>query len=727
MDPKMTRQEALEAQMLSSGRERFEQQIQDAIADGRLSETSTGLKIIRAAREVFARDLDAALSRTGQHGPLAQADAYLGQVSSDEIAHVVLRVTLNKAHDVSFQTVADAVAEAVTDHVDSRVVPEKAWASFGKQGVPVNRMQWDEDKKLGVATLSQLLEAAGGLLLTEQKRANKTDLLNLSPEVQEVIDAAPELASIPRLLPCVVPPKPWVALGQRATGGGYHTPALQQRLPMMKRRTDDYLEDLRHVEMPAVVEALNTVQATAWRINRPVYDVMAVLAQDEQKAALDVAGMFLGNEAIYFPHTMDWRGRMYAAPVGLNVQMGDPERGLLTFAQGQPITTSEAADWLAIHGANVYGVKGSLADRVKWVQDNQDMILAIASDPLGDRRWREADGGDGRWQFLAFCFEWAAFVREGFGYVSSLPVGMDGTCNGLQHFAAMMRDEAGGRAVNLLPGERQDVYQDVAEAVTKRLEAEAQDSRSAYQAMAATWLAIGVTRKLVKPAVMTTPYGASSRTRRTQVKTAIVARYGPDFVSHEAIAYLVRHVSAVINTTLPSAREAMAWLKKVAQATAKKGLPVMWQTPAGLWVVLMEPERESVMIRVRARGKLHRRTYSKPIPGTLDTAQQVSGISPDFVHSLDAAHLMLTVNAARARGVANFAMVHDCYGTTAAEAATLAACLRETFVATYQEQDVLAELRAGLFARDPDLKIPAPPERGSLDVSQVLRSDYFFS
>ncbi len=35
----------------------------------------------------------------------------------------------------------------------------------------------------------------------------------------------------------------------------------------------------------------------------------------------------------------------------------------------------------------------------------------------------------------------------------------DGSCNGLQHYAALARDQDGGRAVNLMPGEAPaDVY-----------------------------------------------------------------------------------------------------------------------------------------------------------------------------------------------------------------------------------------------------------------------------
>ena len=44
-------------------------------------------------------------------------------------------------------------------------------------------------------------------------------------------------------------------------------------------------------------------------------------------------------------------------------------------------------------------------------------------------------------------------------YPSRLPVQIDGSCNGLQHYAALGRDARGGGAVNLLPSERPQVGQ----------------------------------------------------------------------------------------------------------------------------------------------------------------------------------------------------------------------------------------------------------------------------
>jgi hypothetical protein len=51
---------------------------------------------------------------------------------------------------------------------------------------------------------------------------------------------------------------------------------------------------------------------------------------------------------------------------------------------------------------------------------------------------------------------------------------MDGSCNGLQHYAALGRDKEGGAAVNLLDGAApRDVYKGVAAIVAERVEADA--------------------------------------------------------------------------------------------------------------------------------------------------------------------------------------------------------------------------------------------------------------
>lgn len=72
------------------------------------------------------------------------------------------------------------------------------------------------------------------------------------------------------------------------------------------------------------------------------------------------------------------------------------------------------------------------------------------------------------WQTLATCFEIANAIRSGnpATYISHLPVHQDGSCNGLQHYAALGRDDVGAKSVNLHPYDKpSDVYSDVVELV----------------------------------------------------------------------------------------------------------------------------------------------------------------------------------------------------------------------------------------------------------------------
>ena len=57
-------------------------------------------------------------------------------------------------------------------------------------------------------------------------------------------------------------------------------------------------------------------------------------------------------------------------------------KGLLLFSNGKPIGSQEALNKLAIHGANMYGEdKRTLTGRVKWVEENEEAILASARAP----------------------------------------------------------------------------------------------------------------------------------------------------------------------------------------------------------------------------------------------------------------------------------------------------------------------------------------------------------
>lgn len=130
------------------------------------------------------------------------------------------------------------------------------------------------------------------------------------------------------------------------------------------------------------------------------------------------------------------------------------------------------------------------------------------------------------------------------------------------------------------------------------------------------------------------------------------------------------------------------------------------------------------------KGTVLTTVFKIPDAVKIDTRKQRQGIAPNFVHSMDASHLMLTVAECVDKGIDAFAMIHDSYGTHAGKADTLYRTVREVFVNTYSEHDVLKELHdhvSNLLSPKNLDKLPEPPSKGNLDLNQVLDSLYAFS
>jgi DNA-directed RNA polymerase len=443
-----------------------------------------------------------------------------------------------------------------------------------------------------------------------------------------------------------------------------------------------------------------------------------------------IANKFLGEPEIYYVWTMDWRGRLYPVQAHVHPQADDTGKALIEFAKGKPLG-EEGVYWLAVQLANKYGKdKISFDERVNWVYENEKDILLAATDPLGVGRkfWEEADDP---WEFLAACLEWRGYRTEGETYVSHLPIAMDGTCNGLQNFSAMLLDEVGGEAVNLVPSEKpQDVYQRVADKVEEKLQIEARKGDE----MAKVWLG-KVDRGIVKRPVMTMPYGASLFGMKDQILDELKDRNeGGRYLDCEddfrAAVYLSKLLYDSIGEVVIAARNAMDWLQEVTKVASKAEIPVRWTTPAGYRVHQYYCKQKTHDIRTywgtaRVRVKLSVNTDTPD----LNKRKQLAGISPNFVHSMDASHLMMTINRATDEGITDFAMIHDSYGTHAADTGKLGRILREAFVAQYSV-DVLQRFACEIREQLPEeLKdqIPPLPRKGKLDLEKVVESRYFFA
>ena len=263
---------------------------------------------------------------------------------------------------------------------------------------------------------------------------------------------------------------------------------------------------------------------------------------------LGQANQFKGYEKIYFPYNMDFRGRAYPVPPHLSNVGSDLSRGLLAFAKAKPLG-KRGLYWLQVHLANLAGKdKMTFDDRAQYSIDNLENIREAVEDPFGrknidskERPWWM--GLDDPFQGLATCHEIINAIDSGEPetYMCRLPVHMDGSCNGLQHYAALGLDTVGGTAVNLRDyPEPQDVYIGVMDEVIKRVADEAarelefdesslsekeELSRKQKKELAmnrSAKLVNGlIDRGVVKRTVMTSVYGVTYIGARTQIQEKI--------------------------------------------------------------------------------------------------------------------------------------------------------------------------------------------------------------
>lgn len=99
-------------------------------------------------------------------------------------------------------------------------------------------------------------------------------------------------------------------------------------------------------------------------------------------------------------------------------------------------------------------------------------------------------------------------------FVSKLHVHVDGSCNGMQHYAAFGRDSNGGRQVNLAESPKPgDVYTAILNIVLKEIEKESNPENIEI----AESLKGKVNRKVIKQTVMTSVYGVTFIGARAQI------------------------------------------------------------------------------------------------------------------------------------------------------------------------------------------------------------------
>lgn len=716
------------------------------------------------------------------------AAGMLTRLKPEQAAMLAMRVMLNAViDDVGLTQTAMQIGDLLIDHIemsDFRRSDQSAFKSmarkhrhsafsdvkrsmlraglFAERGITIDATM-TERVRVGTKLIEIVCDVTAMFeMFQERKRKRMRWIVRPRPEVLAFLEERHGRCELlrPILMPMLVPPRRW----RGVRGGGYLT---LRGHHLIRNRTRAQLDEAAGHDLSAIITAVNAVQGVAWRINRRVHDVlrevwdnggslanlprradipMPVRPADADEEAhllwkaraaqvygdnrrlsarrvalsqkLWVAERLKSEAAIYFPHSCDWRGRVYPIANGGPHPHGDDiGRGLLEFSEARPIT-DDGAKWLAVHLANLFGIdKVSFDERRERVAANLALILDSADHPLdGQRFWSEADSP---WQALAACCEYAGYIREGAGFMSRLAVALDGSSSGLQHYTALLRDETAARAVNLIACETPgDLYTVVQDRVVSR-------AHASDDPLALFWRT-GLTRKIVKKPTMTYVYSATRYGFQDQVMADTNEGPGSPRERSGAAYWLSLALWEEIGLAVPAATTVMVWLKAVARLFVEASQPIRWTSPIGL--PICQDYRAKSLSRVRCflNGRTMELSLRRQVD-RLDTRGMVNGISPNFVHALDASHLMSVVNRLAEQGC-DLTVVHDTFGCRAADVSMMTDVLRDAFIEQYRP-DVLADFRDQLAAQlPPDLaaKIPPLPAPGSLDLEALRGSQYLF-
>ncbi|VDN22775.1 unnamed protein product [Gongylonema pulchrum] len=124
-------------------------------------------------------------------------------------------------------------------------------------------------------------------------------------------------------------------------------------------------------------------------------------------------------------------------------------------------------------------------------------------------------------------------------------------------------------------------------------------------------------------------------------------------------SYLADKTFSSLHDAFTSSMKLKDWFRNCAESIVKLMHTVEWVTPLGLPVY--QPYLETKM-----------------------EDNKVNAFPPNFVHSLDSTHMMLTALFCRRLGI-TFAAVHDCYWTHACDVEVMNEICREQFVQLHSE------------------------------------------
>lgn len=789
-----------EREFYQKGLARAAEELDKALAQGRLPDTPIGKQVINRVfdtlRETLMEDTKPTAGVGAKYRKHIRDLGYdtalmiglrtvLAYGSQPEISKRAVTSVLNKTgHAIETEILARKLGEVkpwynsiIQDQIKEQCVHDvsiiKAKYSTAYKHIGYDVEHWTEEERLGTAKYVLNTLYKNGIINTVKGGSKTVPYIELSPEIHAFIDKHYDnIRPIIQFPVMRVKPLPWEGMWN----GGYYIPELRNRCPMMKIRglprdlRKWILERIGCDQDAQVRRGMTKAQEVPYRVNKRVLEVARKAFTDPRgilglpphgpkpkpdfpfgdswtkdtaspsdlerftlwkakmkdwytyentrsgrKAGLAGKLRYLADiqdfDKWFCPTFIDWRGRVYFRST-INPQSADVIKGCIDFAEGKELG-ADGLFWLKVHVANSCGYdKKTFELRAKWVDEHWDEIQAFLNDPLHVAPPEE----DTAFTLLQAGWDLQDALRlpDPTKHISHVPVAMDATCSGLQHYSAMLRDEVGGYYTNLVVSdsdEKHDIYKAVAEEAMDFLPQMTDDP-----VIIAWWKEHGIPRAMAKRPVMTYVYSATLRSCIDYVhdelsEEGINPPEGYSFI--RLCTPLGKAIRASVEATVPKAKEGMDTLKKLVR-DAKT--PLKWVTPVGVPVVNYKEDFCVKRLKLMCMG-IRQLSYGSAST-KYNTLKAQNGISPNFIHSMDSSHLIKVVNAFNG----NLLCIHDSFGTHACDVRGLRNILLEEFVSLYK--DYTPENH---FELSPELREELQfPTHGTLCLEDVKGSTFAF-
>ena len=610
---------------------------------------------------------------------------------------------------------------------------------------------WKQEDKLRIgAKLVEIIQSSIKLTTTvvrtkgSSKSTNK--YLQLTDSAIEWINNQKmnKNIAVPYYQPCIIKPRKWT----NPFDGGYHTPRLS-KLDIVKTKNKTLLHKLDKANPVNFYNAVNALQEVGWIINKDILRIVKELFDnksdildcepmplppkphdiDTNKVARDkyryeaakvhdynasirskrllilsiinIAEKYI-DKTFYHVFQSDFRGRLYCVTPHLNPQGNDLARSLHLFDEPVSLSyTDYSMKWFQIAGYNLWTNDGaSFMERSAWVRNTGSRYAKqIASDPIGNvTLWSKANKP---FQFLAWCLEYKKYMDDS-NYKTGLPIHLDGTNNAYQHIACLTKDEKLAVATNLTKSNRQDLYSLVLEKLRFNLNYMSRFNFSDTRKCKDLLNDKNLDRNRIKKPILMIPYGGTDFGMINYLET----KKWNDNITNSHLHFLVKQIRTALDQIFPSCKYVMDYLKD-SQATT-------WTTPSGFIVEQNYYIKESKQVRTKFNESSLWLCYTYDTK-TLDKKKIRNSITPNFVHSYDAANVHLALSEVyKAKGFKSLVTIHDSFAANAQEIEPFIKQVKKNLVNLYTWSN-----RCELYKNLKPL--------GNFDLNHIINAPYVFS